>query len=328
VSHRPPNFWQPKVIRRYIDSRESSTQVILVNTDLGDGYLKAMGNPEGEHALACEWVGTQLALWLGLPTFEFGIIEVTMLDELSFHRKEKGKAKPGPAFISRSDPGEPWGGKERELQRLVNPRDISRLVVFDTWVRNPDRYYVRPDGSVRQSWNNVFLSEDAPPGKVLLRAMDHSHAFTNGREITPKNLGIDQIQDNTLYGLFPEFRLFLDRKVVQRTCKVLRTMNQELARSTTDSIPSEWDVSASGRTALAEFIVARANFVAGSIITCSGNKRKSPSLSSRRQSDDPRHRLLQPHSVLPRPFAPRSSEHRRALVFPEALLPQGPNAPG
>jgi hypothetical protein len=26
---------------------------ICVATDLGDGYLKAIGNPEGEHVLAC-----------------------------------------------------------------------------------------------------------------------------------------------------------------------------------------------------------------------------------------------------------------------------------
>ena len=57
---------------------------MLVRTDAGDGYLKAMGNPAGEHALACELVGTQLAAWFGLPVFDFAIIQVTAADELPF----------------------------------------------------------------------------------------------------------------------------------------------------------------------------------------------------------------------------------------------------
>jgi hypothetical protein len=41
-----------------------------VETDAGEGFLKAMGNPESPHVLACELVGTLLAEWLGLPTLE------------------------------------------------------------------------------------------------------------------------------------------------------------------------------------------------------------------------------------------------------------------
>jgi hypothetical protein len=68
--------WQPKVIRAYVDTVPSSTNVAIVETDAGKGYLKAMGNPEGEHALACELVGTQLAHWFGLRTFDFALIAV------------------------------------------------------------------------------------------------------------------------------------------------------------------------------------------------------------------------------------------------------------
>lgn len=40
--------------------------------------LKAMGNPAGEHALACEWVGSRLANEMGLPTFEIEILHVPL----------------------------------------------------------------------------------------------------------------------------------------------------------------------------------------------------------------------------------------------------------
>lgn len=69
--------WQPTAIRHHIRSLPTSTGTMLVCTDAGDGYLKAMGNPAGEHALACELVGTQLAAWFGLPVFDFAIIHVT-----------------------------------------------------------------------------------------------------------------------------------------------------------------------------------------------------------------------------------------------------------
>jgi hypothetical protein len=29
-----------------------------VDTDLGEGYIKALGNPEGPHILACELIGS------------------------------------------------------------------------------------------------------------------------------------------------------------------------------------------------------------------------------------------------------------------------------
>ena len=235
----PSSFWNPTEIRRYISSRESSTQVILVNTDLGDGYLKAMGNPEGEHALACEFVGTQLARWFDLPTLEFGIVNVTDADRLPFHRKGKGLAKTGPAFITKADPGEPWGGKKRELKRLVNPNDISRLVVFDTWVCNTDRYSHNEDGSVRRRIDNVFLSENAPAGKLLLRAVDHTHCFTSGREILAKNLGASLIRDNRVFGLFPEFETFLNRRAVREAAADLRQMTMATAKAIVSTIPAE-----------------------------------------------------------------------------------------
>src|SRR5580658_10417394 len=92
--------WHPRTIRRFIRSIPTSTNVLQVDTDVGEGYLKAMGNPEGPHVLACELVGTILAEWLGIPTLEHALIQVTPDDELPFAKG--GAATPGMAFITRS----------------------------------------------------------------------------------------------------------------------------------------------------------------------------------------------------------------------------------
>ena len=91
-----------------------------------------MGNVGGDHCLACEWVASHLAGWFKLPTFDFALFEVTDLDEIPLFRG--GSAQAGPAFITRAESGEPWSGEGAQLNKLINPLDISRLVVFDTWV--------------------------------------------------------------------------------------------------------------------------------------------------------------------------------------------------
>ncbi len=212
--------WQPKTILRFEGSVASSSGVLRVVTDQGKGYLKALGNPEGPQILAREWVGTNLAKDFGLSTFEFCIIEVTEADELPFAKG--GVAKPGPAFITRAEDGAPWGGSEMELKKLVNPHDLARLMVFDTWIRNRDRH--PPPGSAWQpARRNVFLSiEDTPEGQLRLKAMDRSHCFTWTGSMTAKLAEIDEIQDERIYGRFAEFETWISRERVKRILDDLR----------------------------------------------------------------------------------------------------------
>ncbi len=260
-SSGPQPVWQPKEILRWVDNVPSSTGVSIVVTDAGEGYLKAIGNPEGEHALAREWVATQLAGLFGLPTFDFALVEVTDVDEIPF--PNGGRAKPGPAFITRTEKGETWSGKTRQLKLLENPADISRLVVFDTWIRNRDRYCRLP--KERCNRDNVFLSGEAPPGKLLLRAMDHTHCFAGG-ELTTKISRIDAIKDPVVYGLFPEFRPFLERDVVQAAADTLRGIPRNEVEHIIQSIPPEWQVNKRARAALADFLISRASYVAEGIM--------------------------------------------------------------
>jgi|GEM_PF-276770 len=260
----PP--WQPTTIKRFIKAFPTSACTVLVETDAGKGYLKALGNEEGPHILACEWVGTHLAKWFGLSTFDVAIISVTDVDEIPFHNG--GKALTGPAFIARAESGEPWSGDEKQLDRLFNPQDISRLVVFDTWTLNCDRYSWQGEGRtlrVRINRNNVFLSEEAPESQFMLKAMDHTHCFTCGRELSRKLREIDKIKDSRVFGLFPEFQKYLNRVRIQQAAKDLRRILRTDVARITDGVPKEWEMKTDARDALIDLVVGRAMFVADTI---------------------------------------------------------------
>jgi hypothetical protein len=252
------NGWRPTQINRFIRSFGSSVAVARVETDMGDGYLKALGNPEGPHALACDLVGSMLADWLGLSTFDFSLIEVAADDEIPFVKG--GKARAGPAFISRAEVGFSWGGAEKELKYIVNPLEINGLIVMDTWTLNYDRY--SPDGS-RVNRDNVFLIQQTGRKSGLrIVAMDFTHAFRQGQDINRRIGFIERIQDQRIYGLFPEFRDFLNRDEVRRLAGVLGGFVRATAEEIVRTIPTAWEVDVRGQSAWATLITERAHFLA------------------------------------------------------------------
>jgi hypothetical protein len=262
--------WQPTTITRFIRGFPSSARTALVQTDAGRGYLKALGNPEGPNTLACELVGTRLAQWLGLSTLDFALVNVDEVDEIPFYHssgKFEGQALRGPAFITREMRGETWGGKQRQLRKLANPDDISRLVVFDTWTLNCDRYGPNKDPlkKARTNINNVFLSEEAAKGMLTLKAIDHTHCFSCGAPLTTHLADLDRIRDERVFGLFPEFRKHLSRSVVRESAARLRRLERTFVASTMQDIPTEWEVKKEVQEAWTNLIFRRATYVADTI---------------------------------------------------------------
>lgn len=66
-----------------------------VTADAGRAYIKAMGNRQGPHVLATDWVGTQLTKWFGLSTFDIAILPLTEDDTFPLPRGYE--AQPGRA---------------------------------------------------------------------------------------------------------------------------------------------------------------------------------------------------------------------------------------
>jgi hypothetical protein len=255
--------WEPQHILQADRAYQTATDTVRVTTDAGPGFLKALGNHGGPHLLAADWIGTKLAAWLGLPTFETAIIEVTDLDEIHF--LNGSLAQPGPAFIAREMSGETWGAVKGRLTMLVNPGDVGKLMLFDTWTRNADRY--PPDLTTRKpNYNNLFFSNAGlPDDHWRLIAMDHTHCFTSGRDLDGKLSRIDVVKDERVYGLFPELLPYLVQPDAMNEWNAavdkLGTLDRAWVRQQIATLPPEWQVEAAGRAALEEFICERANFL-------------------------------------------------------------------
>ena len=69
-------------------------------------------------------------------------------------------AEIGPAFVARAEKGEPLVSPS-SLRYVQNLQDMSRLIVFDTWVRNCDRHRAADENEpVQINLDNLFLSEE------------------------------------------------------------------------------------------------------------------------------------------------------------------------
>jgi hypothetical protein len=258
---QPP--WRPTQFESLVDGPfDTSMGTARVKTNATFAYLKAMGNRQGPHALASEWVGTSLAKLFGLSVPEFAILTLEEVDCYPLPRN--ARTEPGPAFVSRSVSGHTWDRSTEELRQLENLTDITRLVVFDNWVRNCDRHPT--DLALRlPNWANVYIAETEHPERFHLFAIDHTHCFDCGRDLTRRLSEIGNVRDEGVYGLFPEFREFIDEGELVWCSGMLQSVTAEQVRAIVDAIPREWEVSADARAALVELIMRRAAYLADRI---------------------------------------------------------------
>jgi hypothetical protein len=256
--------WQPRRVLRFIQGVRSSTRVMRVETDAGEGFVKTLGNPEGPHALASEWVGSRLAELLGIPTLDFTLIVIEPGTELPM--AGGANALPGPAFISRLDTGLPWGGQPEQLASVANRADLANLVVLDTWIRNRDRFFVGPP--IRQNFDNVWLSHRAGGRRgYVVTAIDHTHCFGDAAQLTTSLASISKVQDDRVFGLFPAFRKYLDEPSLQSACDRLSRITRRDIAPLIESIPEEWEVSAAVRQVWLDFLMQRTTYVATSLVS-------------------------------------------------------------
>ena len=255
-----PSTWDPGSFLRFERSLATSTNVAKVVTTNGKAYIKVINNPEGPHALAREWVGTGLARLIGLSTLDYATLEIdAAVDEIPLYSGRM--AASGPAFCTKDEPGHPWGGAGDELKDIENPEDIVRLVVFDTWIRNRDRHF--PDESVRRpNLDNVFLSEVATqPGKYRLLAIDHTHCFSHGAELTTNVAQTGNVKDPLIYGLFPQFERYFGRDPLEASLRDLGSIAEDQILGLVNTVPAAWDVGRQIQDALADLLVRRAAFL-------------------------------------------------------------------
>ncbi len=243
----------------HIDTTATSTEALHIETDAGDAFIKAMGNKLGPHAMAKEFVATSLANWFGLPTFEYAIMVFS--GEIELPLRNGRYAKPGPAFATKAEKGETWGSTSLELNDIINPSDITRIVVFDTWVLNCDRHPPNTE-TRRPNYDNVFLKyvDDKQTKKELI-AMDHTHCFVCGDDINGKVNKIGNIKDNRIYGLFHEFEPHLNDVVVDKSLDDLSKLTKDTIQNIVSLVPKQWEVYGEASEALIALILDRSTYM-------------------------------------------------------------------
>jgi len=265
IPWHPKPEWQPTcILRKVPQDIPSSTAPSLVVTDAGNGYIKMPANPQGPAALVSEFVGTMLADWFELPTFKYSLINAAPAD-LDPETTDESEV---PAFGTMQEPGEPWKGTAKEPKRLSNPEIISRLIVFDTWVGNFDRYSVRlKHGEPRPHRNdgNVFLSHQTDPKRLKIKAYDHTHCHFALISASPLTEIQGKIDDPAVYGNFPEFSKLIKRELVREAATKLLEFTDVETRRIVETIPDGWLTDPTTRSRIAEFVTGRARYVGDSI---------------------------------------------------------------
>lgn len=252
-----PPSWDATIILGELRQLCTNSLVVVVDTDQGQGYLKAVhanGNP---HDLVCELVGTELARYLGIPTFDYALIGVP--DPAPFRLHGGPKISPGFGYITRSSPGDQWGGQRSQLQRVENRHDFGRMVALDTWTLNCDRYRPAAEGrSARVNYRNVYLErQDNPSRQLTLVAIDHGHCFKCDNDLTPGYLA-SRIGDRELYGLFPEFVTLARKDDALVAADRAANLREVELSAILDLVPKDWHFSHASRDALAAMMLERA----------------------------------------------------------------------
>lgn len=253
--------WQPTTFLRFIETVESSSRTAIIETDAGRAYLKAINNPQGVHVLACDLLGTQLARRFGLQTLDAAVLILAVDDEIPL---DGGHAQKGPAFVTRGEEGESLGG-EKALSKIENIDDLAKIIIFDTWTKNCDRYGpgLGKNSTARENRDNLFLSaEDAPDGQFILKPIDFGHIITCGRELTPRIANIDNIREERVYGNFPFFKNHVSRDRIIEESERLKTFGKENWQDLIANLPDDWNVNNETRQALDKFLAGRAGFLA------------------------------------------------------------------
>ena len=252
--------WRPTRIERVVKVYATSTGAARVVTDAGDAVVKLPGNPSGPHALVCELVGTRLAAWMGLPTFDLALMRYTGWPEVMF--KGGDRAQAGTAIALRYVAGTPWGADEEGLARVENPEAMAGLVVLDTLTLNRSRYF--RGEPMRENPSDVFLCrEGAAAGRFRLLATDHADGLREkGGELKARILRIERLRDTSVHGLFPAFAPYVTEASVAPFLRRVGELTPEVAQAFVQEVPADWEVSQVIRGAITGLLVDRARMLA------------------------------------------------------------------
>lgn len=224
-------------------------------TDDGEGFIKSINNQEGARALITELIAAELGTWIGLKIPDFAIIrnceiEITASD---------GRIMEPPFFFSKMVEGESRDFGGDFIRKLRDPYEVTKLVVFDTWIRNFDRYVESRNHSNDE---NILYSISTTPRKYEIVAIDHTHCVSPDNFMDEGQVEwLAQINDERIYGRFPEFLPFITTDTVAASLRGLAELDSGYVLDVVNSIPVEWGLTEVSKAELVNFFCQRAEFL-------------------------------------------------------------------
>jgi hypothetical protein len=137
-------------------------------------------------------------------------------------------------------------------------------VVADTWLRNLDRFCRDDDGAPRfNNPGNLLLRTDgAAKGKFRLSAIDFGHSLGGPAWTSKRLIEIGSTNDDTIYGLFPAFRPYMQRIWMIPVLDRLKSITTAVAKTFLADVPTEWGLNGQDSDGVVEFLTRRARHVA------------------------------------------------------------------
>ena len=98
----------------------------------------------------------------------------------------------------------------------------------------------QPTAGAHINTGNVFISEDSGRGKQpQLLAVDHTHVFGSDAVVDGGSAS-KAVQDDAIYGSFPEFRRFLNERDIKSTLADLSRISFEDVQAILSATPRCW----------------------------------------------------------------------------------------
>ena len=242
--------WSPTKILRIAEVLNSSTRPLVVETDQGFALAKYCGNPQGRDSLCSELVAAELLQILGIdaPAHEVIMFEGATLGQVPT------PIPAGHAFLTEwQTTAITFSGSKGILEKTRNQEVITKLIVFDTWIKNFDRFIETGQTTTENLDNLLFVPEGTG---LRMMVIDHSNAFT---ETTFEDgFPSDWWMDETVSGTHPNFATFVRDDVLHKTLDEIAAINEGQLEQIVSKIPPDWELSQSSKDKLVEGLPRRA----------------------------------------------------------------------
>ncbi|WP_166434076.1 HipA family kinase [Roseovarius spongiae] len=229
----------------------TSTKPLVVETDVGTALCKYCGNPAGTDALCSELIASELLALLSYDAPAHALVRLSKrfdLQEFGVHVED------GTAFLTRWEPlAITFSGEGGLLDSVSNPEMVSKVLVFDTWIKNVDRFVSSPGLSTENLDNLLFVPDNK---RVRMMVIDHSHSFT---ETTFEDgFSDDWWDDEDVCGTHQSLATFVREDALHQGLDEISAVSREQLERIVGLVPPEWGLSQRARVRLVDGLLNRA----------------------------------------------------------------------